>query len=85
MPIHDWTRVEAGDFHDFHQCWVVAIGNVLNGGLLPPGCMAMAGQVTGPPIPAVVTLQVGEPRDEPEREIAEHKVITIAGHDERCS
>ena len=25
MPIHDWTRVEAGDFHHFHQCWVVAI------------------------------------------------------------
>ena len=23
MPIHDWTRLEAGDFHDFHQCWVV--------------------------------------------------------------
>ena len=30
MPIHDWTRVEAGDFHDFHQCWVVAIRNALN-------------------------------------------------------
>ncbi|HZW32184.1 MAG TPA: hypothetical protein VFF52_15845 [Isosphaeraceae bacterium] len=26
MPIHDWTRVQAGDFHHFHQCWVVAIG-----------------------------------------------------------
>ena len=49
MPIHDWTRLEAGDFHDFHQCWVVAIRNALNGGLLPPEYMAMAEQITGRP------------------------------------
>ncbi len=29
MPIHDWTRLEPGDFHDFHQCWVVEIRNAL--------------------------------------------------------
>jgi Protein of unknown function (DUF4058) len=62
MPIHDWTRVEAGDFHDFHQCWVVAIRNALNTGLLPPGYMAMAEQVTGRPIPDVVTLHAHEPK-----------------------
>jgi Protein of unknown function (DUF4058) len=56
MPIHDWTRLEPGDFHDFHQCWVVEIRNALNGGLLPPEYMAMAEQVTGRPIPDVVTL-----------------------------
>lgn len=22
MPIHDWTRVEAGIFHDFHHAWI---------------------------------------------------------------
>ena len=65
MPIHDWTRVEAGDFHDFHQCWVVAIRNALNAGLLPPGYMAMAEQVTGRPIPDVVTLQAREPKEGP--------------------
>ena len=70
MPIHDWTRVEAGDFHDFHQCWVVALGNALNGGLLPPGYMAMAEQVTGRPIPDVVTLQAREPKGGPEGGIA---------------
>jgi hypothetical protein len=63
MPIHDWTQVEAGDFHHFHQCWVVAIGNALNAGLLPPGYMAMAEQVTGRPIPDVVTLQAREPKE----------------------
>jgi hypothetical protein len=65
MPIHDWTRLEAGDFHDFHQCWVVGIRNALNSGLLPPDYMAMAEQVTGRPIPDVVALQAREPKGEP--------------------
>ena len=62
MPIHDWTRLEAGDFHDFHQCWVIAIRNALNSGLLPPDYMAMAEQITGRPIPNVVTLNIREPK-----------------------
>jgi len=56
MPIHDWTRLEAGDFHDFHQGWIVRIRDALNSGLLPPGYIAMAEQVTGRPIPDVVAL-----------------------------
>jgi hypothetical protein len=64
MPIHDWTRLEPGDFHDFHQCWVVEIRNALNGGLLPPEYMAMAEQVTGRPIPDVDTLHARTPKDE---------------------
>ena len=64
MPIHDWTRLEAGDFHDFHQGWVVNLTNDLNSGLLPPEYMAMAEQVTGRPIPDVVTLQARAPKDD---------------------
>jgi hypothetical protein len=64
MPIHDWTRALAGDFHHFHQCWIVEIGRALNGGLLPQGYMAMAEQVTGRPIPDVVTLYTDAPDDE---------------------
>ena len=30
MPIHDWTRVYAGLFHDFHQSWSIYIKNALN-------------------------------------------------------
>jgi hypothetical protein len=56
MPIHDWTRLEAGDFHHFHQAWVVYLTNALNGGLLPPEYVAMTEQVTGRPIPDVVAL-----------------------------
>ncbi len=57
MPIHDWTRLEPGDFHDFHQCWVVNLTNDLNGGLLPPEYMAMLEQVNGRPMPDAVSLQ----------------------------
>jgi Protein of unknown function (DUF4058) len=61
MPIHDWTRMEAGDFHHFHQGWITNIANALNSGGLPAGYMAMAEQVTGRPIPDVVTLQARRP------------------------
>jgi hypothetical protein len=57
MPIHDWTRAEAGDFHHFHQTWIPLLAARLNGGGLPAGFMALAEQVTGRPIPDVVTLQ----------------------------
>jgi hypothetical protein len=70
MPIHDWTRVEAGDFHHFHQGWVVALGNALNGGLLPSAYMAMVEQVAGRPIPDVITLHAREFKGGPEGGIA---------------
>ena len=60
MPIHDWTRVRANRFHDFHQSWMLAIRNALNAGVLPPGYLAMAEQVTGGPQPDVVTLSLPE-------------------------
>ncbi|MCL4205203.1 MAG: DUF4058 family protein [Pirellulaceae bacterium] len=57
MPIHDWSRVDAGTFHDFHQGWTIEIRNELNAGALPPGFFAMAEQAVGGPIPDVITLQ----------------------------
>ena len=44
MPIHDWTRVEAGTFHDFHQGWTIEIRNALNRGVLPAGYVAVTDQ-----------------------------------------
>jgi hypothetical protein len=57
MPIHDWSRVEAGIFHDFHQAWTIELRNALNSGTLPPDYFARAEQILGGPIPDVVTLQ----------------------------
>jgi len=61
MPIHDWTRMQAGDFHDFHHGWIIRLRDALNRGPLPPGYMAMAEQVTGGLIPDVVTRQSRRP------------------------
>jgi hypothetical protein len=42
MPIHDWTQVIAGTWHDFHLGWIVELQRVLNGGLLPSTYYAQA-------------------------------------------
>jgi hypothetical protein len=61
MPIHDWTRVDAGIFHDFHHEWVSTIKRALNAGLLPPDYYALAEQIAGGPAPDVLTLErIGE-------------------------
>ena len=56
MPVHDWTRVDAGLFHDFHQDWTIELRRSLNAGRLPPGYVALADQQTGGPISHVLTL-----------------------------
>jgi hypothetical protein len=62
MPIHDWTRVEAGTFHSFHQQWITYLCASLNTGGLPDGFFAMPEQIIGGPIPDVVALQTSAPR-----------------------
>lgn len=57
MPVHDWTRVSAGTFHDFHVAWITALRNVLNEGVLPHDYYALAEQIAGPLGPDVFTLQ----------------------------
>src|SRR5437763_5036224 len=57
MPIHDWTRVEAGIFHDFHHALIEQIKRALNGGVLPPDYYALAEQHAGGFGPDVLTLQ----------------------------
>jgi len=55
--MHDWSRVRAGVYHNFHMLWMASITNRLNSGLLPQGLIAMAEQIVGGPEPDVVTLQ----------------------------
>ncbi len=59
MPLHDWTRVLAGTFHDFHYIWVAELRHRLNRGLLPEGFYAQAEQVAGGSVPDVLTLHDG--------------------------
>lgn len=65
MPIHDWTRVDANLFHDFHQTWTISIRNSLNGGLLPRGYSALVEQHAGGVVPDVIALQRRARKDRP--------------------
>jgi hypothetical protein len=65
MPIHDWTRVSFGTFHNFHQGWMIALRDALNAGRLPEGYFAMAEQVIGQPEADVVALDVESDFDSP--------------------
>lgn len=57
MPVHDWTRVSAGTFHDFHCSWLPIIKDRLNNGILPATFYAQTEQRYGRAIPDVLTLQ----------------------------
>ena len=56
MPVHDWTRVRAGTFHDFHTAWITHLKEALNDGLLPPGFYAQAEQAATGMHPDVLAL-----------------------------
>lgn len=56
MPIHDWTRVDAGIYHHFHGRWLYAIADALNDGRLPSGFYALAEQINRTFGPDVLTL-----------------------------
>ena len=60
MPIHDWTRVPSGLFHDFHQRWTAEISNTLNRGVMPPGYYSYVEQRVGGPEPDVIAVELGE-------------------------
>src|SRR6266849_9617555 len=61
MPIHDWTRVEAGVFHHFHHGWITEIARALNSGILPDDYYALAEQQAAGFGPDVLTLQGPQP------------------------
>jgi hypothetical protein len=57
MPIHDWSRLDPGVFHDFHLIWVAEIRNLLNAEILPRPFYAHAEPVVGETEPDLITLQ----------------------------
>src|SRR5947209_20587694 len=92
MPVHDWTRVSDGTFHDFHYSWVLEIKRALKRGILPKGYYVMAEQFGGDLVaPDVLTLQASETEPESEGSLsgtatltesppAVHSRTTIARH-----
>ena len=58
MPIHDWTRIDAGLFHAFHQSWLVHLCDALNAGGLQPEYFTLPEQSIRGPISDVLTLRL---------------------------
>ncbi len=58
MPVHDWTRVEAGIFHAFHHEWISEISRALNRGILPSQYYALPEQVAAGLGPDVLALEM---------------------------
>jgi hypothetical protein len=65
MPLHDWTRVDAGTFHAFHTAWITHLSEALNAGRLPKGYYALPEQHGGRLIADVLALHVSPPGVEP--------------------
>lgn len=57
MPIHDWSRVPSGLFHEFHQSWSIRIKDALNS-LLPKGFYALVEQKVDGPEPDVIAVEM---------------------------
>src|SRR6516225_9956286 len=77
MPVHDWTRVSDGTFHDFHYSWVLEIKRALKRGILPKGYYVMAEQFGGDlGAPDVLTLQARETQPEPEGPLSGTATLT---------
>src|SRR5687767_13218386 len=64
MPIHDWTRVSAGTWHDFHLVWVAQLQLAFNDGLLPADYYSLAEWSVGPKGPVELPLQTIELPDD---------------------
>jgi hypothetical protein len=67
MPVHDWTRVSAGTFHDFHCTWIPLIKIRLNDGLLPAGYYAQVEQVAGELTTDILTLKTQDTTSDEEQ------------------
>ncbi len=50
MPIHDWSRVDAGVFHAFRLRWIVALCDALNAEVLPEDHFALIEEAAGVPV-----------------------------------
>jgi hypothetical protein len=62
MPVHDWTRVDAGIFHAFHTTWIALLAVRLNE-VLPPEYYALPETKAMGYEPDILTLGRKAPRN----------------------
>lgn len=83
MTMHDWTRVSAGTYHDFHNSWITHLKEALNAGVLPAAYYVLGEQRAGDIGPDVVTLRTEEAESDagsssPQREADQTGLIAVA-------
>ena len=57
MPMHDWSKVSLGEFHDFHAAWLAELRRALMSGVLPDGYYAAVEQHVMGFIPDVLSFR----------------------------
>ncbi len=67
MPIHEWTLVDVGLFHAFHQSWIIKLCDTLNADSLPADDFALPEQSISGPIPDVLALELAPESGMPDR------------------
>jgi len=83
MPMHDWTRVFAGTYHDFHCRWLPEISKRLNEGLLPPDHYSQLEQVLTGMNADVLTLRLeadvyaAMARQVTIRHVSDHRIVAV--------
>lgn len=65
MPMHDWTKVNSGLFHHFHQGWCWEICRALNRGSLPDGYTALVEQRSGSKEADLLAIEERVPNERP--------------------
>ena len=66
MPLHDWTKVNSGLYHHFHQFWTLEICRALNReGTMPQHLSALVEQRSGFKEPDVVAAELDEWEESP--------------------
>ncbi len=68
MPIHDWTKVDAGIFRHFHNKWYSALDDEMNENLLPDEYYSLIEQTAGDIVTDVLTLHAPRTNGRPGKE-----------------
>lgn len=77
MPLHDWTRVDAGIFHAFHHDWITELARALNRGSLPSDYYALPEPGGRRPEPSVVEQYTAKAKVVAIHHVTNHRVVAL--------
>jgi hypothetical protein len=78
MPMHDWTKVNAGTYHDFHNSWITHLKEALNAGILPKPYYALGEQRAGDTGPDILALHETKGHSDPNLPRSDGGLVAVA-------